>query len=107
MMNIFAKPIPGVEKFENEYVYFSFYSVSGCTIYLEAKFTEPVVRKIDSKKSKGKNADDMDDMEFLVMRNYVKFKEKYDKNNGRDFTEENKDLANYNAQRLLWMREQL
>lgn len=51
------------EKFEADCdcIYFSFYSVSGCTVWLQAEFREPLVRKIDNKKAKGQDTEDMDE----------------------------------------------
>ena len=49
----------------------------------------------------------MDDMEFLVIRNYLNHKRKFDKTNDINYLETNKSVANYNAQKLLMMRERI
>jgi len=63
-------PRGGGEKFEVPYVYFGFYSVTGCSFTMEAVFVEPAYKTAGIKKIEDKDLDEMDDSEYLVIREY-------------------------------------
>jgi len=78
-----------LDKFEMEYVYFSFYSLKGCTIKVESLFKEPVVKLQLGNKKKGNNYDDLDDMDTMVMRNYNKYKQRFERITETNYIEKN------------------
>jgi len=74
-------PIHGKDRFENEEVYMSLFSLTGCTVYLTPSFPDPVsLNYMIKKQVKEDYADETDFENFLVCKNWRKLnKNKFDK----------------------------
>ena len=65
-------PILGKDRFENEEVYVSLYSITGCTVLLTASFPDLKIQNYTRKSVKEDYADEAEFENYLVVRNWKK-----------------------------------
>lgn len=58
------------EKFEHDWMYFSLYSLTGCSVELTAVFPDETVSKSTTKKTRSEAIGEADSGETLVIKKY-------------------------------------
>lgn len=66
-------PIMGKDRFENDEVYISLYSLTGCEVYLTPSFPDLKISNFSRKQIKDDYADEADFENYLVVKNWKKF----------------------------------
>jgi len=66
-------PIMGKDRFENEEVYVSLFSLTGCVVYLTPSFPDLKIMNFSRKQIKEDYTDEADFENYLVCKNWRKF----------------------------------
>lgn len=69
---LITMPILGKDRFENEEVYVSLYSITGCTVLLTATFPDLKIQNYTRKHVKEDYADEAEFENYLVVKNWKK-----------------------------------
>lgn len=95
-------PLLGKDRFENEEVFFSVYSITGCTVNLTASFPDLKIQNFSRKMVKEDQLDDTDFDNFLVCRKWRAHDRKRGEKKDRiisDYVEKIKDYADLKVRR--------